>query len=166
MSTDDLQLAYVCMPGLNLLQVESVAQMEDLIHTTGAGFVAIDALADVMLGGDENNVQDTQRVFHHLRMVAEKTGAAIVVIHHTNKAGGYRGSSAIKGAVDLMLMVDSEPDSPNINIRSVKSRDTEPFLLAATAQFDDETTVIKASGVAAKAGKLGKGETYVLDYLT
>ncbi len=67
------------------------------IRDVDAKLVIIDALADVMAGGDENSVKDTQPVFMQLRKIAEETGAAILVIHHVNKMGDYRGSTAIPG---------------------------------------------------------------------
>jgi hypothetical protein len=161
----DLPLAYVCMSGLSLLEDTAVATLTGYIETAGAEFVLIDALADVMLGGDENAVKDVQRVFHNLRAAAEQTGAAIVVIHHANKAGGYRGSSAIKGAVDLMLRVESKPQSPNIDMASEKSRDTEPMSLYATARFENEITVIASSAISEPKEDTSASERYVLAYL-
>jgi predicted ATP-dependent serine protease len=161
----DLPLAYVTMSGLSLLEPDAADKLVQLIEAAGAGFVIIDALADVMLGGDENAVKDVQRVFYNLRHAAERTGAAIVVIHHTSKAGGYRGSSAIKGAVDLMLMVESKPTSPNIDMSTLKSRDTEPFNLYAVARFEDEVTVISSSTGASPTESLSVCERHVLQYL-
>jgi len=160
-----LPLAYACMSGLSLLENDAADRLVHYIQTAGAGFVVIDALADVMLGGDENAVKDVQRVFYNLRRAAERTGAAIVVIHHTSKAGNYRGSSAIKGAVDLMLMVESKPKSPNIDIATQKSRDTEPFNLYATARFEDEVTIISSSTGASASESLSDCERHVLRYL-
>jgi RecA-family ATPase len=70
--------------------------------------VIVDALADVMPGRDENAVKDTAPIFLTLRKIAEETQCAIIVIHHSNKTGGYRGSSAIKGAIDLLLSVEKK----------------------------------------------------------
>lgn len=96
---------------VNALQLE--------IEQANAGLVVIDALSDVMPGRDENSVKDVQPVLLALRRVAESTGAAIVAIHHANKNGGYRGTSAIKGEADLMLMVESKPGSRNIDFKRV-----------------------------------------------
>ncbi len=161
----DLPLAYVSMYGLSLLEPDAADKLVQLIQAAGAGFVIIDALADVMLGGDENSVRDVQRVFFNLRRAAERTGAAIVVIHHTGKAGGYRGSSAIKGAVDGMLLVESKTSSPNIDVSTLKSRDAEPFNLYAVARFEDEVTVITSSTGASPTESLSDCERHVLQYL-
>lgn len=161
----DLPLAYVSMYGLSLLEPDAADNLVQLIQAAGAGFVVIDALADVMLGGDENTARDVQRVFYNLRHAAERTGAAMVVVHHRGKTGTYRGSSAIQGAVDLMLLVESKPTSPNIDIATLKSRDSEPFNLYAVARFEDEVTVITSSTGASPTESLSDCERHVLQYL-
>lgn len=109
--------------------------LETLIRSHGAAFVIMDALADVMLGGDENAVKDTQKVFHALRQVAEATGAAILLIHHANKVNGYRGSTAIAGAIDLLLQVESKQGTALVNFETTKARDTEPAKFAAECHW-------------------------------
>ncbi len=89
-----------------------------------------------MPGRDDNSVQFVQPIFMVLRRLAEKTPAAIVIIHHCNKAGGYRGSNAIKGAVDLMLLVESPPGSPVIDFKTEKARDSEPRIFTGFARFE------------------------------
>jgi len=127
---------YASLAMLDLTQDIGALELEALIVDRGAGFVVIDALADIMPGADENAVKDTQPVFRRLRDIAERTGAALVLIHHANKNGGYRGSSAINGAVDLLLFNKSEEDSPTITFETVKARDTEPQTFSALAHFD------------------------------
>lgn len=128
---------YVSISLLNLRDAKECESLTELIETTNAGLVVIDALADVMPGADENAVNEVHPVFLSLRQVAEKTQSAIVIIHHTNKTGSYRGSSAIKGAVDLMLTVESSNQSPVIRFGFEKSRDVEPFNFSAIANFPD-----------------------------
>lgn len=165
-------LSYVTLAGFNFLQVETdVGELQKLIMATGAKLVIIDALADVMIGGDENSVRDVQPVFRRLRQVAEVTGAAIVVIHHSNKAGSYRGSTAMHGAVDLMLKVDSRTGESYIAFDVEKARDVEPHKFAAAANWvrgdgwqDDLFNLTVASAIQ-NSDKYSKSERYVLRYL-
>lgn len=163
----DTPLAYVSLAQFDARKPEDVAALRQLIEKVGATLVVIDALADIMPGGDENAVSDVQPVFMALRKIAEETRAAIVVIHHTNKAGGYRGSTAIPGGVDLMLKVESKADSPNLDITSEKVRDVEPFTMAAFIRFEDEPfkVFISPSDRPEEPAKLPAGEEYVLRYL-
>jgi len=96
--------------------------LEGLIIETGARFIVIDALADIMQGGDENAVKDTQAVFMRLSEISKHTRCAIMVIHHTGKNGTTRGSSAIPGAVDLAIIGKRTPESDYINFETEKAR--------------------------------------------
>jgi hypothetical protein len=109
-----------------------------------------------------------QAVMQDLRFLADKHNCAIVIIHHAAKAGGYRGSSAILAAVDLALEVLSEPDSPALDARSEKSRDTEPFHFSAEFWIDElkGTVDFRPTGQAKAKVKLSKSERYVVGYLT
>jgi hypothetical protein len=81
-------------------------------------FVVIDTLARSMSGGKENATEDMSKVFELMdyfraRLVAEQvrshwSEAGVEIIHHTGKEGiDYRGSPVIKGAVDAMIMAQS-----------------------------------------------------------
>lgn len=143
---------------------EDLIKLEEKIQETKAKFVVIDALADVMQGADENSVKDVQPIFMGLRQVADKTGAAIVVIHHSNRNGGYRGSSAIVGALDLHLKVKSEKESPNIDFTVEKNRDGEPMNFAAVASFENDLFFLSSSKPTPKQ-EFSEPLTYVLEYL-
>ena len=158
-------LTYVSLAQFDLTNLNDVNTLDAIIRQINAELVIIDALADVMPGKDENSVKDVQPLFLSLRRVAEATQAAIVIIHHSNKGGDYRGSTAIKGAVDLMLMVKSEPDSIAIDIKTIKARDTEPVNLAANAYFGNDSFYLTPS-THVNVNKLKKPQEYVILYLS
>ena len=67
-------------------------------------------------GGDENFAQDTTRFIEALEQVREKTGATVLVAHHTNKwsgnaeeqsQGAARGSSAFSDGVRWQMNLKS-----------------------------------------------------------
>lgn len=157
-------LYYVSLAQFDFSHPDDVNELNALILQTSARLVIIDALADVMPGRDENAVKDVQPLFLALRRVAEVSGAAIVIIHHSNKGGDYRGSTAIKGAVDLMLMVASDPESPNIDIKTIKARDTEPAHFAAVANFAPDTFNLSPS-LAKDTVTLSNSQDFVIGYL-
>jgi hypothetical protein len=69
--------------------------------------VVIDTLARCIVGLDENSSRDMGLAMEALARISEALpGAAIVLVHHTAKAGGLRGSSAILGAVDAEIAVE------------------------------------------------------------
>jgi hypothetical protein len=58
-----------------------------------------------MSGGNENDTKDMNTVFEQLETFRAELGeeVSILVIHHTNRGGTYRGSSVSYGAVDGMI---------------------------------------------------------------
>jgi len=128
---------FVSLAGFKMDDKNDPVLLEALIAETGAKLVIIDALADIM-DGDENLKKDVQPVFNALRKIAERTCAAIIIIHHSNKQGGYRGSSTIKGSIDSMIKIESEDGSKWINFKGEKIRDGEPISWAAVATWTEE----------------------------
>lgn len=160
----DTPLACVSLAGFDLRNPDDSAALHRMILQIGARLVIVDALVDVMPGGNENDTAEIQPLMLALRHVAYQTGAAIVLIHHTNKNGGYRGSTALKGAVDLMLTVESKPNSEFINFATEKARDIEPVTFSARANFaPGQFWLTEAENQ--KQQIFTKAEQYVLRYL-
>jgi hypothetical protein len=161
---ENTPVEFVSLAGFRLDDKDDVDELQLLIISRSAGLVIIDALTDVM-GGDENSKKDTQPVFTALRRLAEATSAAIIIIHHSNKKGGYRGSSAIKGALDLMVKVESEDGSPVIFFKTEKTRDVEATKFAARATWTEKQFYLIEIDVSEKPKPLSKSQSYVLRYL-
>lgn len=155
----------VSLSAFDLGNKEDIAELRALIIRKKIHLVIIDALADVMPGRDENAVKDTAPIFLSLRAVAEETQAAIIVIHHSNKMGGYRGSSAIKGAIDLLLSVEKKNDGKVINFRTEKARDTTAGAFAAEMNFIDGKFFLSESEFEKTAQAYSKGDRFVMRYL-
>ena len=159
---------YISLAGFNLFNTPQDAQiLQAEIENQGAQLVIIDALVDIMAGGDENSVQDTQPIILALKRIAEKTGAAIIVIHHTNKQGGFRGSTAIPGAGDNLIIVNWEFESRTMTFKSEKSRDGEPFELHGEAHWEGDAYWLTPITAVEKAltSDIGRPHYYVLKYL-
>jgi hypothetical protein len=56
---------------------------------------------------DENNNSDMSRVLSALEWICSRTGCAIVLVHHTNKAGGRDGGEAQHAARGASALVDN-----------------------------------------------------------
>ena len=161
-----MPLQYVCLAGFRIEDESDAFLLRLLIEESGAQLVIIDALADVM-SGDENSKQETQPVMTALRRIADKTRAALIFIHHSNKMGGYRGSSAIKAAVDLMVAVSSEDGKEYINFKTEKNRDGEARRWAAKAAWVPEAGQFYLSAFQNQVRERGRtrSQQYVLRYL-
>lgn len=161
----DIPIHYTSLAGFNLTEESGAAKLERAIAAVQPGLVIFDALADLMLGGDENLVKDTQPILFRLRRIAERQNCAIEIIHHVNKSGEYRGSTALKGAVDCMIAIESRPDSNLITFRAEKARDVVIHPFAATAHFDIGKFHLTEADPETGSEKLSPSERYVLRYL-
>lgn len=94
---------------VNLLDVVNASALATLAVELGVSMVVIDTLARSMSGGDENAGKDMSRVIEAADHIKTKTGACVLVVHHSGKdeAAGARGWSGIKGAVDTELELKS-----------------------------------------------------------
>lgn len=78
------------------------------------------------LGGDENSACDVRVAIDAMDRIRKATGATVAFVHHTTKSdGSFRGSSALKGAVDLMIHTTINQD--HVTATCEKMKDGEPF---------------------------------------
>lgn len=98
----------------------------ELVSASGGtnGFIVIDTLARATAGDDENAASDMMGFIEtRLGVISRSTGAATLVVHHTNKSGDIRGSTSIKASFDLVLRV--ERDGANRRVFAEKVKDGE-----------------------------------------
>jgi hypothetical protein len=126
-------LAYTSLAGYKLNDPEDTDALIKRALSMKAGLIIIDALSDLLSAIDSNG--SIQTVLFNLRRLSDTCHAAVVIIHHTNREGGYRGSSSIAAAVDLMLEITSPPADNLITIRTLKSRFQSPDPFYALAHF-------------------------------
>ncbi len=156
---------FISMAGFDLRKPEDVNLIHTEIVRREIGLVIIDALRDVMPGGNENDAGEVNMVFHTIRVLSNSTGATFVVLHHVNKQGKYSGSTAIPGSIDGMINVTSEPDSPFINFASEKRRYGKPLKFSAYANFGDGQFWLSPAEDKLPNNKPTKAQRYVLDFL-
>ncbi len=97
----------------NLFDPETgeVAALAEIVKARRPKLVVIDTLAMAFPGMDENTVEAMTRVVDVGRQLA-RLGAAVVFIHHGNKADGStpRGHSALNGALDMSMLLRAKDD--------------------------------------------------------
>jgi hypothetical protein len=141
----DLPLFYISMPNPALIahDIDSMLLFRNVIEHNEARLVVVDNLG-LITGDIEENSAMMAIVMGNLRTVAERTGAALVLVHHQRKGGSaggragdaLRGHSSIEAALDLALHIAREPNSPEVTIRSTKTRGVDVPTL--TARFNYE----------------------------
>ena len=126
---------------------DDLAVIESAIERVGAVLVVIDPLM-AFLPGDVNSHrdQDVRRALAPLARLAERTGTAVVVVRHLNKATGgnalYRGggSIGIVGAARSGLLIAKHPEDDSRRVlASIKSNLAAPapslvFALSSTEE--------------------------------
>jgi hypothetical protein len=130
-------------PWLDGSSMESMQSLAGRMLTYGIGFLVVDNLSTINGGIDENSAAMGQ-VFKGFRWLSEVTGAVVTLVHHPNKPNGttrkigdtMRGSTAIKGAIDLSLLVEREAGSEFITVKPAKERDNTILPFGARFVFE------------------------------
>jgi hypothetical protein len=88
-------------------------------------------------GADENDSTEMMAVMQQLRYCAA-CGAAVIVLHHPAKQEGStgRGSSVIRGAVDVAFQQELSEETDLITLRCVKNRFGERWMETIKPDFD------------------------------
>lgn len=109
------------------------AESRDLVDVLGdiklrpdpPALIVIDTLARSFVGGDENTSRDMSKWISEVEKL-RKTGAAILILHHSGKKGREeRGSSSLRGAADTLMILELEGKS--LYLSCDKQRDALPF---------------------------------------
>lgn len=138
----------------------TIADLDDIrraIEHVGAALVVVDPLMAYLPGStDSYRDQDVRTLLAPLAALASRTGAAIVIVRHLNKAGGgnplYRGggSIGIVGAARSGLLVARDPDDETGRRRVLASTKcnlaVQPQALAYTVETAGEVPRIHWEG--------------------
>lgn len=113
----------------NIEEVDVIAGIKEYVKNEGIGYIIVDTLRSHH-DMDENNAQDISSAVRPFKDMCLEFGCAVKILHHTNKTGKYSGSTAIKGAGDEMIVM---------NTTSVQTEnDMEKILVLTTGQDNKE----------------------------
>lgn len=118
--------------GLLSIATERVKQQTGL----PVKLIVIDTVARCFGAGDENRATDMGAFIKGCDLIKSLTGATVLLIHHTGKSeeNGARGSSALRAALDVELLVKREDsESQAVTITCTKMKDDEE---AAKQSYD------------------------------
>lgn len=121
-----------------LNQGDLVDNLTQAIDHHEASLVVVDTM--ILLSHFEN-LNDYNEVYNKLsvlRNIARTTNSHILLIHHTNKAGGLLGSTAIQGAVDCFLTFSEIPGCPRFRKIDSKQRGGRQFNDQRLEYIEDE----------------------------
>jgi hypothetical protein len=189
---EDAQLYYVSMPTPPLqfhpgyrypmrdengeetvLNVIDILRMFiETIRSVNAELVVIDNLG-LITGDVEENSAEMASVMAHLRMIAEKTDAAIVVIHHQTKGNGniggrpgdrLRGHGSIEAAIDLGLHVGRKEAEATMVATKVRGADVPKVVAEFSYEHKPGTRDLIKAWFSGKAGP--RGENAIADAIS
>jgi hypothetical protein len=117
----------------------TLAQIEGEAVKHGAELIILDPLYKLDGGADECDQSERKRLIAELEAIGERTGAALVYVHHDGKGqAGDRdirdrgaGSSIINRDVDATLALtrwgkQSDPDAESLTVLSILARNAPP----------------------------------------
>lgn len=109
---------------------DMVAEIDGLALAAGAPvLVVIDTMARSLPGdADENSAKDVRGFIDACDYIQQRYSCVVLIVHHTGHAEDAkrraRGSSALKGAMDLEILLDNDKGT----IEWTKTKDAEPHL--------------------------------------
>jgi hypothetical protein len=118
--------------------------------------IVIDTLAQSMIG-DENDTRDMSKLIATATKARNLSGATVLLVHHTKKDSDLeRGSSALRGGVDTLILCEESDDGRQLVCQ--KQKDAEafapiPFYLSA----GHGSCVVASTGGDSPAGPTGPG---------
>lgn len=143
--TTDAPISYVSMPypWLDASLAQQTEELGEYAKQCGIKLLIIDNLTTITGQVDENSAA-MGGVMSNLRMLAEDTQAAVVIIHHQKKGSSdkghagdqLRGSSSINASVDLALKVERDHQTNIVTVESTKTRGTDVWPFKAQFVFD------------------------------
>jgi RecA/RadA recombinase len=111
---------------LDVKDVDSIittAQVIEYLSGQPCQLVVVDTVARALGGGDENDGRDMGTLVRGCDMIRAKTGAAVLLIHHSGKdtSRGARGHSSLRAAVDTEIEISGQENPRQAKV--TKQRD-------------------------------------------
>ena len=142
--------------------------LEAIAHLKPA-LIVVDTLARSAVGLEENSAKDMGLFATGLDVIRRATGAAVLVIHHTTKNGGWeRGSSALKGFIDTLITVTGDKDSVTIECKKQRGAPDFPTRYVTWKQVGACRVPVAATGdaqVKTPGGKITDAARKILEAL-
>lgn len=125
---DEIKDFYVLRETVALHESSSQAKLWATFKKLGTGFalIIVDTLVLCSAGLDENMARDMAKFLQSLQVISRVTSASILLVHHDNKSGEYRGSTALAAGVDTHISVTTPDNAASVRMEVLKQKDHEP----------------------------------------
>jgi AAA domain len=103
-------------------QTEAAALYGAIVKWGKPDVIVIDTLSATTPGGNENSGEDMGLVLSHCKLLHRKTGALVVLIHHSGKDAtkGARGWSGLRAAADAEIEITRNGDFRAATVTKLK----------------------------------------------
>jgi hypothetical protein len=151
---------------VSLTDLGEVYAIAELAAEVGAVLIVFDTLARCIVGADENSAKDMGLVVANLDRIRRRTGACVLVVHHSGKevGAGARGSSALRAAMDTELEVTDIDGRTTLKVTKQKDGpEAKPVRLSRIPT--DESCVLVPASKADDDHELSPGAAATLETL-
>jgi len=143
---------------VNILDPAGVSALEEVITDLGIELLVVDTLRKSMTGGDENSTQDVGRLMSQLEQWHNELGCSSLLVHHANKSGGFRGSSAIEGDADAVWQVSRPGHGLQLELKPEKFKDADDDWKLTVTYEAAEAGSLVSSGIEWEDGEPWEGD--------
>lgn len=117
---------FMCLGFVEMMNDSQLNTFIASCHQIKPKLIVIDTMAMSMIGSDENSTRDMGMYIKTCKRLIAELDCSVLLLHHTNKGGqAERGSSALRGACDMMIRLSLVDDI--IFKECSKSKDSKPF---------------------------------------
>ncbi|KRR21329.1 hypothetical protein CQ14_06680 [Bradyrhizobium lablabi] len=114
---------FMAVADINMLLATVKAIVDKIKQPIAAIFV--DTVSRVLPGAKENAQEDMSLFVAACDAVKQAFGCVVIGVHHSNKEGGFRGSTVMPGAGDFLIETRREPGAMEGSIFAAKIKDSE-----------------------------------------
>lgn len=163
-------IAWLTFPHFKIVsEPQDADALREAIRAANARLVIVDSLLNIVEStGTINPENDSKRMadlFSVLRQIAIERKCGMVLLHHVNRSGGYRGSTAIKSESDGLVILSRADNSNIIRFKSEKMRDHDPLKFSTRLNFAPGVFNLSSTQAEATEEHFSKSENFVLRYL-
>ena len=133
----------------------------DSIH-----LLVIDTLHSATYGSNENSTLDAGVVLKAIKYAQKELGCAVLLVHHANRSGtGERGSSAYRGAMDVILEIAGTGEGQVMKCSKMKDgKEFKPIAFSLVAK-EDSARVFWEGFTAENAAAKTESQDEILTFL-
>lgn len=131
-AVEHINTAFFTLTAPQMLKADDVTELITTLRPHTPALIILDTLAQCFIGGDENAAKEMGQFVEGCRQLQRDTGASVLLVHHTGKGGSLpnvkpteRGSSALRGAADVMIRLESKKGI--VIVSNDKQKDEEEF---------------------------------------